>query len=239
MLHVDPAQLASSPAPAGPEGARALVERQLAALSELAEIGMEIARAAGPAVADAAAKEAAESAFRGDAVLAYTRVARAVRLTFALQVQLLKDLAGLEKAEAKAAYERRSRRRMRVQRLVEEALDAERPDASDHEFHGLCTEARERLRDADDEADLLGRPFPEIVARICGDLGLSAARTAQVVAATEGRSLPSPSGAAEGGDSRAPQTGACTADGAPLQDDGEEISDEEWDTFLEWPPPPG
>jgi hypothetical protein len=183
MIHVDPAQLPSSPAPAGAEGARALVERQLAALSELADIGMEIARAAGRAATDPAAEEAAGDTFRGDPCLGYTRVARAVRLTFALQVQLLKDVAALEKIEANRAHERTVRRRMGLQRLVEEALDAERPEASDREFHALSAEARERLKDADDEAELLGRPFAEIVARICQDLGLSPERTAELTAA--------------------------------------------------------
>ena len=52
MIHVDPAQVAPRHVPAAPAAdgatpARALIERQIAVLSRLTEIGMEIAEAAG------------------------------------------------------------------------------------------------------------------------------------------------------------------------------------------------
>src|SRR4051812_42698194 len=101
MLHVDPAQLGSPrPAPraaadgddAASTSPRALIERRIAVLGELADLGMEIARAATQAATTAPAPdEAAAPGFRGDPVLAYTRAARAVRQTFALQSTLLED----------------------------------------------------------------------------------------------------------------------------------------------------
>src|SRR4051794_18794903 len=99
MIHVGPAHVAPntvpSPAPAGAP-ARALIERQLATLTRLAEIGMEIAEAAGRQAA-AAQSDAGEAALPGDPGLTYSRAARAVRLTIALQSRLAKDLAALDR----------------------------------------------------------------------------------------------------------------------------------------------
>jgi hypothetical protein len=250
MIHVDPASIGSpGPAPAGAEAAQApppaprgLIERQIVMLSELAEIGMEIARAAGRAAADPAAEQAAGDAFRGDPALAYTRAARAVRLTFALQTQLLGRLADLDKAESIAAVERRSRRRRGVQRLVEEAVAAEYPEAGGRALQRVSLDVREQLYEADEQADLLGRPFGELVARICADLGLSPERTAQVLAAADGAAAPiqdpSPSGLS-GGAVVPPQHGGSSSAGRldPRDEPEDDGQDEEEDTFLEWPPP--
>jgi hypothetical protein len=159
MLHVDPASAAVDAVPAGPvpvDPARALVERQLAMLTRLAEIGMEIAEAA-PAAADPA--------------LTYARVARAVRMTIALQSRLLKDLAALDRTDALARSAQVQARTRRIHRLVEQAIETQHDD--EDEIERLSGDAWERLRDEDDCADLFERPIAETVARICRELGLS------------------------------------------------------------------
>ena len=60
---------------------------------------------------------------------------------------------------------------MRVQRLVERAIEAECEDGN--EIEGLSDEARERLRDEEEFGDLMSRPFGETVVLIARDLGLS------------------------------------------------------------------
>ena len=173
MLHVDPTSLAVD-APAAPatgvERARALMEQQIDMLTRLAEIG--IARAAEPV----------EPPERAD--LAYSRIARAVRLTLALQSRLIKDLVALEhgvppKAEARPApvakpepdpAELRDERAGRIDRIVRRIIeDTER---FKEDIQRLSREAWERLEDEDVYGDLLSRPMGEIVALICEDLGL-------------------------------------------------------------------
>ena len=190
MVALDPAPLATAPVlpEARPTASltlpRALIERQIAMLTRLAEIGMEIAEAAGRQAAGSAA-EAADGPPLGDPGLAYARAARAVRMTLFLQSRLAKDLADLDKAEVQARAERTSARRARLHRLVEQAIEAERRD--EDEIEHLSSDAWERLRDADDEAELVGSaPFAEVVARICQDLQLSPASTARLLAAAGG-----------------------------------------------------
>jgi hypothetical protein len=104
MIHLDPASatvdaVRADPPPADPSAAgRALVERQLGVLTELAEIGMEIARGAGRCAVESLEGDAAATG--PDPTLAYSRAARAVRMTIALQARLLKALPELDRAEA-------------------------------------------------------------------------------------------------------------------------------------------
>ena len=163
-------------------------------LSRLAEIGMEIAEAAGR---QAAAAEGSDAPPLRDPALAYARVARAVRMTIALQSRLAKDLSELDRAEGKAAAAKASVRRSRLHRLVEQAIEAGRAgdeDFDEDEIERLSTEAWERLTDAADEADFAGcAPLAEVVARICEDLQLSPDWTARLMAAAGvGASGPEP-----------------------------------------------
>ena len=164
----------------------------MALLTRLAEIGLEIAEEAG--------RQAAASAGEGplhDPGLTYSRAARAVRLTIALQTRLAKDLEGLGRAEASA-------RRTRIHRLVERAIRCEHDD--EDEIEQLSDEARERLWDDEALDEFTALPLGEAVARVCADLGLSA--EAWVAAASGGApdiSLPlvgrvaaKPSGGASG-----------------------------------------
>lgn len=189
MRPVDPITAAADAAPAEPAladphgAAHALVERQLAMLTRLAEMGMAIAEATerwALAALDAAAASpvltedgppALPAGFRGDPGLVYSRVARAVRLTLMLQTRLLQELPALGRARTLADLEREEARRDRARRLVERAIKAEHtdPDAIEQ----LSGDAWERLRDEDLGDEFGAAPLGEVVARICRDLGLS------------------------------------------------------------------
>ena len=202
----DPARFAFNPASAPPQAAadaRALIERQMAVLSRLTEIGMEVAEACGRrAVGEAPAERpVAASNPSPDPGLVFARVARAVRLTIALQSRLMKDLAALDRAAAFAEADRRRGRRAYLGGLVEEAartlVEARRKaegryrgeeDAAEDEIEQMAEAAYERLTDAED-GDLDGLSFDEAVAAVCRDLGLSpdrAARLKSVMAAPSG-----------------------------------------------------
>jgi hypothetical protein len=163
---IQTADAASDPA----DWARPVLDRQLQVLGELAEIGLELARAV---EAQAKQPEADVEA----AVLAYSRVARAVRQTVMLQSRLIRELQAEERGEADQAEAARARRaevKARVSRILRRAIEAERdePESDRPErIERLKAEAAERLEDYFDE--LLERPVAEIIADICGDLGLS------------------------------------------------------------------
>ena len=171
-------------------------------LAELAEIGMDLARhvrlqALGLAEAGAgdcwggaaaALPEAAPSRVnaRGelgaDLGLVFSRVARAVRQTVALEARLASDALaqsqGREQreaaAEARLAASERARVRKqkdRVRGLVEAAISAE---AEGRDGENLRLDLDERLEDPDVEAELGWRPIGVIVAAICDDLGIKA-----------------------------------------------------------------
>jgi hypothetical protein len=186
MIHVDPAHIAPDPASAAPD-ARARIEAQLVMLDRLAQVGMEIAEACG--------REA--KAAPVEAGLAFARVARAVRMTIALQSRLAKDLAALDRADEVAERARTTKRRTRLAQLIEDAarakVDAQREagsrfwadeDAIEDEIEALTSEGYERLTDAED-GDLWGRPFNEVVAGVCKDLGLSPEWTARIAASVQ------------------------------------------------------
>ena len=198
----DPARFAFNPASAPPQAAadaRALIERQMAVLSRLTEIGMEVAEACGRrAVGEAPAERpVAASNPSPDPGLVFARVARAVRLTIALQQRLMKDLDALDKAEAHAERMRTVGRRLRLRDLVGEAartlVEARREaedrllgeeDAAEAEIELMTETAYERLTDAEDD-DLDALTFDEAVAGVCRDLGLAPDRAARLMAAVE------------------------------------------------------
>ncbi len=201
MLHIDPATLdvdATVADAAGSAQVRAVMEQQLAMLTKLAQIGLNIAEAierravAQAQIAELAAERAAEPgaaageacADRSEPGLVYQRVARAVRLTLALQSKVLKDLVALDQgvaqarqardqavADASAESDPLEQRRERVDRIVRRVIEAEEGDRK--EVERLSGEAWERLEDEDVYGDLMARPIGEIVARVCEDLELS------------------------------------------------------------------
>jgi hypothetical protein len=164
---------------------RAVIVRQLQVLGELAELGLDIARAIARQAASQAPGEApaetppettrAPQVVKGDISLAYARVARAVRLTLALQSRLLQDLQAWDEVATRHLQGGRSNaareRKARVRRILHRVIDAEVGDAADGDR--LAGEVRERLEHDDIYGDVLARPVGELVAMICRDLGLS------------------------------------------------------------------
>lgn len=165
----DAALLSDAPRTA-PEWARTLAERQLAMLGELAELGLDLARAVGRQAN--ACDSPAELQGMG---LTYARVSRAVRLTIALQSKRMDDLLALEAGAAEIADDAEiapyELRKMRVERIVERV--ARKQHDSEHAISALMIEAGDRLEDEDLYGDLLERPISDLVARLCRDLNLS------------------------------------------------------------------
>jgi hypothetical protein len=149
------------PALAPADWARPMVDRQLQVLGRLAEAGLEIA------VALEAQAKGGEVVVQGDVAMAYNRVARAVRQTIMLQSRLIEALQDgqTDRAGRKAAARASAARILGGVIEDDRSNDAERAER-------LATEAAERLRE-EDFGDLLSRPFGEVVADICRDLGLS------------------------------------------------------------------
>jgi hypothetical protein len=221
-----PAATLAAPCPApspgdAPASARARIERQMARLDRLAEIGMEIAEACGrDARAMAAAANEADAApapeprreHSRDLGLVFARVARAVRMTIALEQRLAGDLADLDRAELRAQQDRTAKRRRHLGRLIQAAAEAsvearraaetpaqawarrDDPEAVEDEIDRVADEAYERLIEAE-AGDPWGGSFDEVVAAVARDLGLSAdgcARLRRLVAAPPPHPPPEP-----------------------------------------------
>jgi hypothetical protein len=129
-----------------------LVGPRLAMLQELAEMGMDMARTVHRRATAEPAADAEPNTI--DLALMFSRLARTVRQTLALQ------------ARAKLCVGRK----MTVRRIVERAIDAD-TGVSDSDTDNLLTDLYERLADQDD-ADFTDRPVADLVVRICRDLGV-------------------------------------------------------------------
>ncbi|MDR3509931.1 MAG: hypothetical protein P4L64_18745 [Caulobacteraceae bacterium] len=153
-------------------------------LKELTEIGMSIARGMERRVlADRAAEIAAVEQGRPlperdgfDPGLAYSRLARAVRLNLALMTRLGDEQVERARVHVErrtaARAERRAQRRRDVVKGVERLVDDEVLEDED-DSEAFYENLYERL---DVEQDLAGfdtRPVVEIIARICKDLGVA------------------------------------------------------------------
>src|SRR5690606_29572305 len=121
----------------------------------------------------------------------------AVRMTIALQSRLAKDLAALDREDYWAEHTRQRERRRDLSDLVEKAAhvlvttrrEAEKgtrdePYSAEVEIEHLSTAAYERLIDAED-GWLMGRPFDEVVAHICRDLGMTPDAAARLLTMVE------------------------------------------------------
>jgi hypothetical protein len=182
--------------------------QRLAILRELAEIGMRLARGVERQAED---PEAAP----GDVGLVFSRIARAVRQTLALearfeaelQTRLLMEQGEAEDRRVREAYAPISQRSDVVRRAVGQAIEA---DAEDEDQEEQLFEALdERLDEHEDENDYLDRPIGELVAQICKDLGVradlslwededwaieeAAERAPEAVEAPESEAVPDPS----------------------------------------------
>jgi hypothetical protein len=177
FVNTDDAPIDTSP----PTESRA--ERHLRLLQELAEIGMDIARAVrAEAVAEAGADEPAPSRFgRAEPGLVFSRIARAVRQTLALEARL-----GEEIGKARAEDERRrvnvaqlvqQQRQDDIRDFVAQAIEAEAVECKtpDSDVERLLDDLDERLEDGcyDDALAEEDAPIAELVARICDDLGVT------------------------------------------------------------------
>jgi hypothetical protein len=154
-----------------PDEAR--TQRQLAMLQELAEIGMRLARGLESEAFAPAEEPRPPSRFGGgDLGLIFSRIARAVRQTLALEARLAGEIETARVEHVRAATDARRRQ---VRGYVVEAIEA---DAVEHGKTGLDVEwllgdLDERLDDGDYDAALEAAPIGDLVARICADLGVT------------------------------------------------------------------
>ena len=168
-----------------PDAAEARTARQLAMLHELAEIGMQIARAvrdealARAALADEGSPQPRSRFGGGDLGLVYGRIAKAVRQTLALETRIAE---GVEKARVeqrrghvaavRAAFEERQHE---IRDYVAEAIEAEAVErqSPEREIERLLDDLDERLEAGDYDDALADAPIGDLVARICADLGVT------------------------------------------------------------------
>jgi hypothetical protein len=159
------------------EADEAWAQQQLRQLQELAEIGMQIARTL-PAQA-AALAPSDDPAVAGQVALTFSRVARAVRQTLALEARLRRDLKdGLgalraeRKAQADAARaEALAQRRRGLRRAGRQAIADHQPV---FEQGGLNDRLDERIEDLCDGEALMDRPFSAVLCEIFDALGVIA-----------------------------------------------------------------
>jgi hypothetical protein len=157
-----------------PSVARA--ERRLRWLEELAEIGMELARALRPR---ADADETPDKTTGKDPATAFAPLSRAIRLTLALEARTDEDLRNLkagivvarEAAWAPLPEPVRKDRVERVRGLVLAVVDAEAEDPD--EYGELYEALDERLEEDEAYFNLARRPVRETVERLCKDLTLT------------------------------------------------------------------
>ena len=157
-------------------------ERHLRLLRELAEIGMDIARAVrAEAVADAGGEPAPSRFGRAEPGLVFSRIARAVRQTLALEARFAQEVE-----QARAEHERRranvehlifQHRQEDIREFVAKAIEAEaeQRDTPESDVERLLDDLDERLEDGryDDALADPDAPIAELVARICDDLGVT------------------------------------------------------------------
>jgi hypothetical protein len=158
--------------------ARPLLEEQVRMLGELAAMGMTLSRA----IIRQATEPDAQAVIQGDVALAFDRVTLAVRRTYALRARLIAEMEDREAAAARRALQAAQDQddldeaaetvsRERVKRIVRRAIETDRQ--GDRDAERLCEDAEERLEDSDIYGDMADRPFSEIVAQICQDLGVT------------------------------------------------------------------
>jgi len=183
-----PSSTPAEPADA-PDWERGLLDRQLAALDRLADMGMAIAARIERRVT-AETPEAEPDNLLHHASLDFARVARAVRLTFAMQSRLIADFKKPPPRAADATDNdeddefdggvdvywlgeptpAEEQRRQVVRDTVKTV--AQRAQLGSQEIERAESEAGERLENEASCGDILNRPIGELVALICQDLGL-------------------------------------------------------------------
>jgi len=153
--------------------AEAMTERHALILTELAGIGMAIARELQAQVLEAETPEA-----RAKAAASFPQVARAVRQSLALEARLRRDLVRDVREmqrDAERELDRRLRRRKtRVRMFMQRAICNACPDrdAPDDEALARLEDLRDRLDDDLLEPDFADMPFPEAIALLHRALGM-------------------------------------------------------------------
>jgi hypothetical protein len=173
---------AAPPTVAATDDARLLIDEQLQMLKRVARVGLELTlQIERQAKGEAADGEA--PAGLGDLALAYSRAARALRLTVMLQSKLHNDREAIDSRDQSRArnqatirsvrleHDPRYRHKDRVERVVERVA-REAVGEDEDALEKLMVEACERLDDEDLYGEVLDRPVGELVALICRDLGL-------------------------------------------------------------------
>jgi hypothetical protein len=153
--------------------AHAVLQRQSALLEQLGEAALRMALAIERRLSEAPLDAPIDPA---ETAMAFSRVARAVRLTALLQSRLVQELTPLSAAVARAAEKAKDRQdpayqhKARVEGIVARVARARQRD--EEVLDRLARETAERLDDEDFYGEVLNRPVGELVALICRDLGL-------------------------------------------------------------------
>lgn len=161
-------------------------ERDLAMLSRLADIGMDLAESLGAYARARLAAATAEGNSLGpteDPTAPFNRIAQTVRRTLALRAKLARDLrtgrtelhTDRAARRAKADEDHRAAKRAAIERGFKDALAEDHPDRDDATSECLLMDMDELLADADEFRDFLDRPVGETIARLCATLGLDPA----------------------------------------------------------------
>jgi hypothetical protein len=145
-------------------------ERRDAALEELAELGMELAREmAGRAKAAGTTAEAERCAE------AFDRLARSVRLTYSIRSRLEREARQVRSLDAASFQARSVARRKQVRAAVLRTL---RADAPEREYERLVFALDQRLGEAALYEAFVDGPLAVQIERIRRDLGLPRRETA-------------------------------------------------------------
>jgi hypothetical protein len=159
------------------------MSERLCALREPTALGMDLARSLAARVAEAETPQAS-----AEAALAFSRVARTVRLSVALAERIERDFEAGSEAQAEIAAQAsdpsmvaRVKARMRLlarkdeaRAFVGRAILAEAAERGDgRRTESLLAGLDERLAESEpDDAAWLERPLGELVAHICRDLSV-------------------------------------------------------------------
>jgi hypothetical protein len=171
---IEPMETAPPPCGDGEDGTRAMLQRELEVLGELAELGLQVARTIAGRITAPAADDALSSEALAQEGMAFTRVSRAVRMAVLLQARLIQGLKDEGRKAAPSEAEDEGPVRWEVQWVDEVTGEPVRDEAEDRDerVERAEGEACERLDRDDIYADLMTRPKEELVARICEDLSL-------------------------------------------------------------------
>jgi hypothetical protein len=191
-----PFDAASEPTAGHAAWGQALLRRQAAMLETLAEAGLRMALAIERQVTEAPA-DGEKPVAPAEAAMAFSRVARAVRMTALLQSKLIEA----HRVQARDGADRGAAAHAGAARILRGLIEDDDRAGDRERTERLKAEAAERL-EREHLEDLDARAFGEAVAGICKDLGLSPdwLRLAEDCAAARARAGGKPGAVAEASD---------------------------------------